>query len=449
MTSMFSMIDALNHKKLILLLEREKEKEKIAEMLNERYTEEIYLEKLGRVQNLNSIQYLIAKMIMERGDGADELRRALVILMKKCSLCVYNARDCRGNNCLHYGGVLGDFEVTRIMLDSGVEMNKNDDGKYAYELCMDKRTKNLIWNYTTIYEENQKKNLDKEKKVTFKQDIIEGEYQSPIESSSNDTRGLNESIMSSKPNIVEQYVKIKEDLPFFEKSIIGKDIENELKTEYRVNQINIEDNDVKKLHDVETEKILVQKYPGKVFISINTIIGYYSDKDNIKLVGVKLIVNGEEKETNYYAPNSHIEIGELLIFNITEPMIKIKAFMIVEFNDNAISNILFKTKNNRKILKAKITINDEQINKFHNNLVVHEFQWQPYETANVFTAFKDFFSRRLPNASVLQTYISFISDDEYKYVNAPFPNDLNSLSFWIRYRVNSFYLWYKGFITLR
>ncbi|KAM0676011.1 hypothetical protein GVAV_000791 [Gurleya vavrai] len=453
MPGILEMIDTLNHKKLILQLEKEKDQDNIVKMLNEKVDYTFELEKLGKVQDLNSVQYLIVKMITALEDEKEEIKRALNILLKKADRRVFNFTDSRGNNCLHYASIIGDFKTIERMLENGAEILKNDENKNPYEVCDEIKSKCILNSYMKRNEESKNKNQDND--IKNHENLFKGQENKHVtfieeknDDSLQNSPTSNNEILNMKPNLENSNVKVQI-LPNFEESKIGsvnwfKHEKYSKDTEY-----SIDEEETKKMNDLETEKLYVVKYPGKLFISINTIIAFYTEKNNVKSVSVKVCVDGVEQETNPYLPNTHIEIGETLIFNIEHAPIKIKTYMVVEFNEKAFAGVLFKKENKRKILKSKLAIEEKSIDRFHNILMVHDFHWRPYETANVFTAFKDFFSQRLPNASILQTYMSFISNDELKYVSAPVPNDLSSLSFWIRYRLNSFYMWFRGYITIR
>jgi len=103
----------------------------------------------------------------------------------------------------------------------------------------------------------------------------------------------------------------------------------------------------------------------------------------------------------------------------------------------------------RKVLTSSVTINGDTIGRFHNNLCQFDFQWKKYKTSNWIKAIKNALSTSLGDATLLSTHISFISNDEFGIIKADKPIDLKTLSHWLRYRKNSFNMWFKGYVNIR
>lgn len=444
MTTIFNLIESTNHEKIVLYLDKEEDSERLQGILAQRYSKYVKINTLGTMNDLISVQYALAALInCDIPENKEGYRKVLWVLLKYADKQILDHADSEGNNCLHYSAVLGDYDICKYLIQRGVNKLINKSNKKADVYAKDPRSRNALEIYCNTSDGSRELEMSKNTNFMFERQIeMEGKAKKGKTDSS--SSHSNDSLMNKKPyKFVETDKKIENDPIKDDAKVIQPQVAKQSESSYS----NAEENH--KVTDFEIKNLLVKKYPGKLYITVNTIIGFISEKDNVKSIAVKVCVDNEEQTTGFYALGSFIEMGETLIFQIKETPIKIKVFMIVEYADTTLAKYITNKRNTKKVLKAKTTLLESTIDKYHNKLVTHEFQWEKYDAPNFLFAVAELFGKKEPNASLLNTFISYISDDELQHINAPMPCDLYSVTFWIKYRQNSFVTWYKGYVAIR
>ncbi|KAM0679105.1 hypothetical protein BDAP_000486 [Binucleata daphniae] len=415
---------------------------------------------LGKVTKLNPIQYTIAALLTPEGlENKVELYKILWILLYRSDISILNHVDSEDNSCLHYCALLSDINVVNFMIGKSVNVVRNKRKEKAFVYAKNLITKRTLETYcNTDFDVKQLESI-KNKNVVFEKEMKTKKHEDNESFDDNENCDSTSSsaannVMRLKPykhnveksakteNDQTNNVKIRDENNTNIKAEINTNIKADNNAKIKLNDFN------HTVNDFETEKIYVQKYPGKMYISINTIIGFYCEQVDVNAVAVQVCVNGQEQTTNLHVIGSHIDIGETFIFNIEQAPIKIKVYMVVEYA-NTISRLFGSSKATKKVLKSKLNMTELSIDKYHNKLVTHEFHWQQYNAPSLLYVIKELFGKKSPNASVLHTFMSFISDDEFQHIDASVPYDLYTLSNWIKYRQNSFITWYKGYVTIR
>lgn len=450
--SLYATLDALNPQKLILLLENIKDPIKLHTMMSEPVQKETTINYIGVVSNLNCLQYLLGNMINTFEDeDIDDMRRMFIILVNKASPDLLKSRDTLNNNILHYLAVIGDCDLVRIIIEKGVEVCVNSQKKLPHHYCKEEKCKKILINWSKI-------------RSQAKKDILGSRDTQSSEESSNyvsECRLEDKSTNSYTDNLVTISDKSGDrkifdkcgfvDIP--DKKLTNQYVENnDLKKKkekgmdnYQIRKIDISGIHQKKCYEIEPEEIKIKKYPGKLYISTQNIIGYFSAREDIDFISLCVIVNHEVKNSKKIKPGANIDLDEIFSFTLTEPEAKIKLYLLAEFTD-----FLFKKSETRKIMQSKVLhITPKNIDKCHNNFLSYDFEWLSYTTKSLFKNLKDLFSTKMPTATLLKSHISYISEEELTHINSEIPHSTKSLVSWLIFRRNSYVVWFRGYANVR
>ncbi|EJW02145.1 hypothetical protein EDEG_03413 [Edhazardia aedis USNM 41457] len=465
----------------------------------------------------------------------EEYKRSAMIVIKKSSMNILNHEDSIGNNVLHYCAVLGSYDLTKLILDMGVNIKQNSCNSHAYEYCKEARTHKLLktWAKTDIssnfvhYWEKRKNIID------F--DTHESHIASPA-SPSESSYGLSNTndLLSMKPGhqndeseknyLNEKFSKISLNVEKNENSnrsfssnnvkyykpdseslnkenascigstlnssvlsnignlqsvdnteeFLGEDIINLVNNKYVKNKdgnllytncasplVNEEAFDtisggIQRSASFESlkannmiEEREIKRLPGKLYIYLSTVVGYFTLRKDIKEIKFRISYNDETFDTRTFTPSSHIEIDEMFVLELKRSSAKIIIYMIVKFDEETTTKFFLTTKPYRKVLKSNININKDNLHKIHNNLCQKDAIWKRYKTGSIVKVIKDVFDESLPDASMLKCHLAFISTDEFRFFKIPRPHNFKSLSYWLRYRKNSFNKWFVGYVNIR
>lgn len=444
MATFFDILDTLNLQKIILLLEKEKENDKITKLLNTRNQNYFNVQPLGEITAVNTLQYMAIQLIeSDNEDRKEEVKRVLLILLKKANIDVLNAHDSRGNNFLHYSALVGDYDITKFILEENVEIIYNFDGISPMVCCHDDRTKKLLEKWYTP------QNSKEEHSESFMENISDVNSVHESNESTSPTNNLNdESILNMKPECDvtetenEKIYKNEQD----DSSITISNQEAETNANYQISHVDTTLLENHKINHIEPAKINIKKFPGDLYLNFVDIEKFVCNDANVESLIIRAYVNEDFQETKPIDPFYNLEIDQVLVFPIKTPNITVKIYMILNYANTSRFKFVKKT---RKVLESSLHIDLERLDQCHNFLYQHSFEWNVYETKNIFHNIKDFFTDNIPKASNLRSYISFISWDEYNIIPQSKPTDGNSLIKWLLYRTNCFIVWFKGYANIR
>jgi hypothetical protein len=194
-------------------------------------------------------------------------------------------------------------------------------------------------------------------------------------------------------------------------------------------------------------KIVINRYPGKLYVEINRIERFLGSTD-VEAVSIMVESRNFSYESKKVKASPSIEIGELLeipIEKIDDVGFALRFVLVLHHKKRG---LIFK-RENTKACEMSLLIDSNRIYSVHNNLVENVSRWDHYVSSNLLKNLGNFFTASSPDAWSLKTYLSFISDDELPFIPAQVPYDLRSLSKWLTVKKFSYNMWYKGFVNIR
>ncbi|TBU12654.1 hypothetical protein CWI38_0681p0020 [Hamiltosporidium tvaerminnensis] len=477
----YKFLDELDHRKIILTLEKEKHSGAKA-LINTPYKGTMYISCLGEVKRMNAVQYLIGRMIQNNyelssvestnsrensSDINDELFRAIMILLRKSDKDVLNYEDSGKNNVLHYCAVLGNYDMTKFVLESGVNISKNGMSLYAYSVCENKKTENLLKNWT--------KNREKAGKISEERIELEKDFSNykKIKISSSDSldstladkcESTNEQ-KSFQVNISEKGAKPEPGTNNFEqvrKTFDFSSVEDtfylrgniksrtELDDGYKVVHLDTENALKKKIHENVTNEITIKRFPGKLFFYLQSINECLIGWENVDLVLVKINVNDKIFLTREFSPNKNILINQMFIIEIPKKQdVNIKLTVLIKERNNEKTKYSNLDAPTRKIAIGTQEIKTTQLINYHNKIQTNTIKLQKYSPGGIFEALSSLFSKELPTVSHIDTQMVILSEGEIIHVPFNVPTSFNELVSWFKRRNYTYAFWFKGYINIR
>lgn len=189
-------------------------------------------------------------------------------------------------------------------------------------------------------------------------------------------------------------------------------------------------------------KMIINRYPGYLFIHIDQVERFMTSGKEVESVSIKIESKGILCETKRYPVNTNIGMNEMLQVPISK----------VESTGTPLRFILLlhhKSGHVTKSCESMLTIDSGRIRSIHNNLLESRLSWDNYVSRNLLKSIRSFFTSGAPDAWILKIYLSFISEDEFRLIPAPLPQDLKSLSKWLVVKKFSYNIWFRGFVNVR
>lgn len=197
--------------------------------------------------------------------------------------------------------------------------------------------------------------------------------------------------------------------------------------------------------EIKPREVKIKKFPGSLFVHVDSISNFIYKGNNIESVTVKVICNEFDIEyTNLKKEEKNINFSELISFKVKKAKINLKFFVVIKYSQTSMSK-LFSTPEYRKVLKSEYYINDNNIKDFHNQFTKIVHRLEPYKSYNLLNNIKDVFAAELPKADYITTYITYVSKPEIPRIKINTKNLVNFLD----YRQNSTILWYSGYVNIR
>lgn len=197
-----------------------------------------------------------------------------------------------------------------------------------------------------------------------------------------------------------------------------------------------------------SSRMVINRYPGHLFIHIDQIERFVASRDDVEAVSVRVESKVFSYETKKYRPGPTIGINETLRIPI-ERMESLGFGMRLVLQLHRRTTGMFSRQEVAKTCEIRMEIDSSRIQSIHNSLVEHVQRWDHYSSRNIFKNLRNLFTNGATDAWSLKTYMSFISDDELQLIPAPLPHDLRSLSKWLVVKKFSYNMWFKGFVNVR
>lgn len=452
--TIYSVIDSLNPRKLIFLLENTKNNDELRSIMNEQLVYNTKVNYMGVVTRMTCLQYSLSNMINAyESIEIDDMRIIFKILVKKASFDLLEMQDSMNNNILHYLAILGDCELIRMILDMGLEVCINEQGKLPHNYCRSEKPKTILVNWSKIrtkFECNLSKHEEEYIEEIYSlqnQKFLNNEQNDMTCSGTNSCQNLHDKLKDRK--MIYQYKSTethdnKQTNQIVLNSDINKSTDQSMQNS-QIKKLKVSDIFKKKCYEVEHEEVRINKYPGKLYVCAQNVIGFFSEKNNVDSVCLKVIVNNEIKIGKRFRPEANIDVDEVFTFSLNEPQASVRIFLVANLAEE-----LFHKKEERKVLVSKVlNINENTIDKFHNSFAQNDFEWYAYKTSNILRKFKDMLSSKFPTANILKCHISYVSDEELSYINHGSQNTTKSLIKWLIYRKNSCFVWFRGYVNVR
>lgn len=199
---------------------------------------------------------------------------------------------------------------------------------------------------------------------------------------------------------------------------------------------------------VPSSRMVINRYPGHLFIHIDQVERFMATRDDVEAVSIKVEAKAFSYETRKCKPWTNINVGEMLripIESIESLGFSVRFILLLHHEASG----MFSRRETRKACEVLLKIDTSRIHSIHNNLLENVSRWDNYTSRNFFKGLKNFFTNGATDAWSLKTYLSFISNDELQLIPAPLPYDLKSLSKWLIVKKFSYNMWFKGFVNLR
>ncbi|KAF7683930.1 hypothetical protein TCON_0871 [Astathelohania contejeani] len=511
---LYEMIDNLSHQKIIFLVE--KERNNIITLINNEYSIYTNIPTLGNVSQLNALQYTISKMIKikiwsKRTEKSiqetdyGELKLILYTLLSRSNECVLDHIDSSGNNCLHYAALLGEQPIVKRMLDEGVKIVTNKNGKYAYELCEADLVVDLLKKWT--------RSIIRKKQISTKEDknIPEKELNPDVLASSqyvNDDLCLINNILNqtekSIPNKIQPTNKASECPKTKDnKQIIINNLEQEDETiKEIINENPTESNQMINLYTGRVfyisksrgsinreikydnrnkmqkmvkpifKDIFIGKYPGFIIIHLQKIKDFNFLRENIKEIFVKCYVGEVMAGSSVIKPikNNEILTEQTLVLPVidSEAKLRIDLYGVENEKVKRMCHSSIKIKdlldNDNDIGKGEDFTSETRLIKFyrkeekilhyplniHNRIRTYEFDMK----CNIkYEGIKETIMWHIDPGHILsgiiEAKLAYISGAELKIIPGGIPSSLESVYNWVEKRDYCYGLWYKGLCNVR
>lgn len=185
----------------------------------------------------------------------------------------------------------------------------------------------------------------------------------------------------------------------------------------------------------DRRKIFIQKFPGKLFIALDSI-----EKLNLEPnshIFLKVLLNDKIILTNQFTESSFIKINQF----ITVPLSSIKKS---NFEIKIFLNVFCEGKNDLKF-ETVLKFNQNMIEKLHNKLEEIKSNWSLISNNSFKSIFNKMLFRSNKTEALLRSYCSFLSDQEL----TKSPENLLDLCKWIMIRKYSCVCLFEGILNLK
>ncbi|TBU18034.1 hypothetical protein CWI42_091200 [Ordospora colligata] len=195
-------------------------------------------------------------------------------------------------------------------------------------------------------------------------------------------------------------------------------------------------------------KMIINRYPGHLFIHIDQVERFMSTRGDIEEVSIRMECKAITHETKKHKPWTSIGVNEMIKIPIEKMDGEGLLVRFVLLLHRKVSGMFSKAEV-VKSCESTLVVDVERIHSVHNNLLESMLLWDNYTSKNVFKNIQGFFTNGTPDAWGLRLFLSFVSDDELHLIPATPPCDLRSLSKWLVVKKFSYNMWFKGFVNLR
>lgn len=190
-------------------------------------------------------------------------------------------------------------------------------------------------------------------------------------------------------------------------------------------------------NDPDKCEITINKYPGTLHISMDSISKLEMDQNNMLLLQV--FINGKKMITQKYHENSFIKIGKYLKIPISEKFSSpIKLGISLQ--------TVYKT-HSRDAREAIFIFTKDRIDELHNKLVGNKCDFTRSSSNYIITMISKLFHTHKTEDTV-KIHCSYISDDEVKLLDHK-PESLSTLCKWIMNRKYAYSCLFEGEINIK
>lgn len=328
---------------------------------------------------------------------------------------------------------INDLGDVNNLFEKDKDENKNE------LLKVNKEDKN---NEVIIKEDRNKENNDM-KEDRNKEDSDVKEDKNIIDDKNNDMIEEKDIINdeNNKKYMINEYMDDKNNM-----NIINEDNNSDI---IKKNQEYKEDMNLKieaynsKVIDIgkrdKPKEMIINMFPGKFYIIIDSIMGYISENKNIEKLFIKIKVNENKTYTRGIKINDMIGLKLFFEFPLSEKIIDIKFVIKCVYKDDI--------SRSWNIGKANISFNHKDLKNYLNVMKSFDMRIKK-SSSNIISIIKAFITENDPEIESVLGDFCYITDEELKKLHFQ-PNDYESLKLWLRARENNYRLWYRGYANIR
>lgn len=438
----------------------EAERDSIGVFLSTLFKDELVVRKLGRVSNLNVLQYLASRAdaMQQKSENAGcraqakHYKRTLVAVLRRAPLPVLEHEDSKGNTLLHYCALLGSYEATEILVEKKVKVARNFEGVLAYAICTDPHTKGLLRSYMRKCQSRHStsrffESVKKAKKI--------------VDSSSSEEL----SFVDKKPAIDFYKLNVGEnaagDAPASaEDTAIGfvpplspkdrvKAGMRDANGAYRFSTSNLR---TKCVGDLPIEEVCIRRYPGRLYVIFDRILGLECAKPGVESIFLVVRCSSWLATTSSHEASACVELREIVAVPIFRDTSEISVDVCVRQNvRGSLGGILgISSVKNKRIGGFRVALNPGMLGRCHNTVVKMECSivYSAYHSTLLQMLRRMFIGSKASTSSA-DLFFSYIAEDELEHVEAPEPRCIETLFDWLKVRKVSPYVWFRGFVNVR